>query len=107
MKTIKITVKRVACYKDLMNEYENPIEHACDMQLGHTFIVENCVKPEGMCGSAWETMLPFVKERADGGGSGAWRGAGAGVVYVSADPVGCVDWQGVGAGHQSVCQECV
>ena len=69
MKTIKITVKRVACYKDLMNEYENPIEHACDMQLGHTFIVENCVKPEGMCDSAWETMLPFVKELADGGGN--------------------------------------
>ena len=69
MKTIKITVKRVACYKDLMDEFENPIEHPCDMQIGQTFIVENCVKPEGLCDSAWETMSPFVKELAEGGGN--------------------------------------
>ncbi len=69
MKTIKITVKRVACYKDLMDEFENPIEHPCDMQIGQTFIVENCVKPEGLCDSAWETMFPFVKELAEGGGN--------------------------------------
>ena len=69
MKTIKITVKRMACYKDLMDEFENPIEHPCDMQIGQTFIVENCVKPEGLCDSAWETMFPFVKELAEGGGN--------------------------------------
>lgn len=69
MKTIKITVKRIACYKDLMLEYENPIEHACDMQLGQTFIVKDCVKPEGMCESAWETMLPFIVELSNGGGN--------------------------------------
>ena len=69
MKTIKITVKRMACYKDLMDEFENPIEHPCDMQIGQTFVVENCVKPEGLCDSAWETMFPFVKELAEGGGN--------------------------------------
>ena len=69
MKTIKITVKRMACYKDLMNEFENPIEHACNMQLGQTFIVEDCIKPEGMCDSAWETMLPFIKELSLGNGN--------------------------------------
>ena len=69
MKTIKITVKRMACYKDLILEFENPIEHACNMQLGQTFIVENCVKPDGLCDSAWETMLPFIRELAEGGGN--------------------------------------
>ena len=34
MKKIRITVMRMACYKDLMEQYENPIEHACDMKLG-------------------------------------------------------------------------
>ena len=69
MKRVKITVKRMARYEDLMAEYENPIQHACDMRLGQTFVVENCEKPEGMCQSAWETMLPFVKELSEGGGN--------------------------------------
>lgn len=69
MKRVKITVKRMARYEDLMAEYENPIQNACDMRLGLTFVVENCEKPEGMCESAWETMLPFVKELAEGGGN--------------------------------------
>jgi uncharacterized repeat protein (TIGR04076 family) len=69
MKRVKITVKRMARYEDLMAEYENPISHACDMRLGQTFVVENCEKPEGMCESAWETMLPFVKELSEGGGN--------------------------------------
>ena len=38
-KRIKITVKRITEYRDLMAQYENPIEHACDMQLGQNFIV--------------------------------------------------------------------
>ena len=53
---------RITQYADLMAQYENPIEHSCDMRLGQTFIVENCAKPEGMCDSAWETLLPFVSE---------------------------------------------
>jgi len=69
MKHINITVKRITVYRDLMAEYENPIEHACDMQLGQTFVVENCEKPEGMCQSAWETLYPFVRELAEGGGN--------------------------------------
>ena len=69
MKRVKITVKRMARYEDLMAEYETPISHACDMRLGQTFVVENCEKPEGMCDSAWETLLPFVKELAEGGGN--------------------------------------
>ncbi len=69
MKKVRVTVKRIACYSDLMKEYENPIEHACDMHLGQTFIVDNCCKPEGMCQSAWETLLPFISELAAGGGN--------------------------------------
>ena len=69
MKRVKITVKRIARYDDLMAQYENPISDACQMQLGQTFIVEDCVKPEFMCDSAWETLLPFVKELAKGGGN--------------------------------------
>ena len=68
-KRIKITVKRITEYRDLMAQYENPIEHACDMQLGQNFIVENGEKPVGMCDSAWETLRPFVEELASGGGN--------------------------------------
>lgn len=59
----------MACYSDLMSLYENPIEHACDMRVGQTFDVIDCCKPEGMCDSAWETLLPFVTELAQGGGN--------------------------------------
>lgn len=38
MKKIRITVMRKACYRDLMEQYENPIEHACDMEEGQVFI---------------------------------------------------------------------
>lgn len=60
---------RMARYDDLMEKYENPIEHACDMKLGQVFMVDDCRKPEGMCDSAWETMLPFVRDLAEGGGN--------------------------------------
>ena len=60
---------RIACYKDLIEKYENPIEHACSMKLGDTFIVANATKPEGFCDSAWESIYPFVKELANGGGN--------------------------------------
>ena len=35
MKKVKITVMRMACYRDLMEQYENPIQHACDMVEGN------------------------------------------------------------------------
>lgn len=34
MKDIRITVMRKACYRDLMAQYENPLEHPCDMEEG-------------------------------------------------------------------------
>ena len=51
---------RIACYRDLIAKYENPIEHACDMEEGQVFIANGWKKPEGMCDSAWESMSPFV-----------------------------------------------
>lgn len=69
MKQVRITVVRITQYEDLMAQYENPIEHTCNMTLGQSFVVENCSKPEGMCQSAWETLLPFVKELSEGGGN--------------------------------------
>ena len=60
MKKVRITVKRIACYKDLIAEYENPIEHACMMQVGQVFIANGWQKPEGFCDSAWDTISPFV-----------------------------------------------
>ncbi len=66
MKKVRITVKKTACYEDLIKEYENPIEHACDMRPGQVFISEDWKKPEGFCESAWETISPFVMALAHG-----------------------------------------
>ena len=74
MEKIKITVIRKARYDDLIRKYENPIEHACDLEEGQCFIVENGEKLVGICDSAWETLKPFVLELAKGGGDfyGGW-----------------------------------
>lgn len=69
MKKVRITVKRMARYDDLIAEFENPIEHTCDMQLGQVFIAEGGEPPAGFCDSAWESVAPFVKELAQGGGN--------------------------------------
>lgn len=69
MKNISITAVRQTCYPDLMKQYENPIEHTCDICLGQTFISVDGMKPEGLCDSAWESMRPFVEELARGGGN--------------------------------------
>ena len=68
MKKVKITVMRKTEYTDLMEKYENPIEHACDMEVGQVFIANGWNKPEGLCLSAWESMSPFVMTLSHGGG---------------------------------------
>lgn len=57
---VRITVMRKACYPDLMEKYENPIEHACDMEEGQVFVANGWQRPKGLCESAWESMSPFV-----------------------------------------------
>ena len=69
MKKVKITVKRITRYDDLIAEYENPIEHACEIKLNQVFISVDAQRPEGFCDSAWESVYPFVKELANGGGN--------------------------------------
>ena len=69
MKKVRITVKRIACYSDLIKQYENPIEHACEMKEGQVFIANGFKKPAGFCDSAWDSVAPFVKELANGGGN--------------------------------------
>lgn len=66
MKKVKITVMRIARYDDLIEQYENPIEHACEMQLGQIFIANGWQKPDGFCDSAWDTVSPFVLALAHG-----------------------------------------
>lgn len=69
MKKVKITAVRKASYPDLMAQYENPIEHPCDVQEGMTWLCENGEKPRGFCDSAWDSIAPFVKELSQGGGN--------------------------------------
>ena len=66
MKKVKITVMRMARYDDLIEKYENPIEHACDMETGRVFTANGWQMPEGFCVSAWETVSPFVMALAHG-----------------------------------------
>ena len=67
MKRCKITAVRKTEYKDLMEKYENPIQHACDIEEGQVFITEGWKRPEGFCESAWESISPFVMTLAYGG----------------------------------------
>ena len=67
MKKVRITVMRTARYDDLIERYENPIRHACNMREGQVFIADDWQRPEGFCDSAWETLSPFVMTLAHGG----------------------------------------
>ena len=60
MKKCTVTVVRKACYPDLSEKYENPLEHACDLEEGQVFVSENGARPDGLCESAWGVMQPFV-----------------------------------------------
>jgi len=67
MKKVKITALRKTEYKDLMEKYENPIKHACDINEGDVFIANGWQKPKGFCQSAWDSISPFVLTLACGG----------------------------------------
>jgi len=69
MKDVRITVKRITTYPDLIAEFENPIEHTCDMAEGMVFVAKRGEKPADFCDSAWDSVFPFVKELASGGGN--------------------------------------
>ena len=69
MYDVRITVKHKADYKELQQEYENPILHACDVSMGQQWLSHKGVKPEGLCDSAWESMRPFVEALCRGEGN--------------------------------------
>ena len=69
MLKVRITAIRQTIYNDLIAQYENPIEHACDIRQGQQWISVNGKCPEGLCPSAWDTMKPFVESLAHGKGN--------------------------------------
>ncbi len=66
---VKITAVRKVQHTDLSALYENPIEHACEVREGESWISVGGKKPEGLCDSAWESMRWFVEELAAGRGN--------------------------------------
>ena len=69
MKNVRITAIRKACYPDLMAQYENPIDHPCDVEEGMVWLSVDGEKPQDFCPSAWDSVAPFVKTLASGGGN--------------------------------------
>ena len=69
MKKVKITAVRLSDYKDLQQQFENPIQHTCDVKVGESWLSENGQCPQGLCPSAWESMRYFVETLAAGGGN--------------------------------------
>ena len=69
MYKVKITAVKKARHDDLIEKYENPITHACDICLGQVFICEEGQRPLGFCESAWESVKPFAEALANGEGN--------------------------------------
>ena len=69
MKQVKIIAIRRVQHDDLIAKYENPIEHACDVQEGQTWISTNGKRPDNLCPEAWKTMKEFVEALARGEGN--------------------------------------
>ena len=69
MNKVRITAIRQTIYQDLIEQYENPIEHACTIHQGQQWISINGKCPEGLCPSAWESMQPFVESLVRGKGN--------------------------------------
>ena len=66
MKNVRITVIRKVCHKDLMERYENPIEHACDLHEGQVCVSDGMQRPEGLGPTPSKTLSPIVMALAHG-----------------------------------------
>ena len=64
MKKVRITAIRQTEYYDLMEKYENAIEHTCDIRVRQQWISIDGKCPDGMCPSAWSSMQYFVESLA-------------------------------------------
>ena len=69
MKKVRITAVRKVEHRDLMSIYENPIEHACDVCEGQSWVSVEGKRPEGLCPEAWKAMREFVEPLVCGGGN--------------------------------------
>lgn len=69
MNKVRITAVRQTVYADLMERYENPIEHACDVGVGDEWVSVDGRRPEGLCPAAWSSMREFVEALARGEGN--------------------------------------
>ena len=66
MNKVRITAIRQTVYPDLMAQFENPIEHTCEVREGQQWISIDGQCPEGLCPSAWSSMRDFVESLAKG-----------------------------------------
>ena len=69
MKKVRITAIRQTVYRDLVERYENPIEHTCDVREGDSWVSIDGQRPDGLCPSAWDSMSQFVQALARGEGN--------------------------------------
>ena len=69
MKKVRITALRKVSHSDLSEQYENPIEHSCDIEEGQQWISVDARCPEGLCPEAWKSMEEFVCSLARGEGN--------------------------------------
>lgn len=69
LRQVRITAMRQTVYRDLMQRFENPIQHTCDITVGQTFVSVDGKRPDGLCESAWESMRPFAEALARGEGN--------------------------------------
>lgn len=49
MKKVRITAVRKVCHEDLMREFENPMEHACGVEEGQSWVSEDGRRHGGGC----------------------------------------------------------
>lgn len=70
----KITALRKVHHADLSALYENPIEHACNVNEGDTYVSADGLMSEGFCPNVRQSVQPFVMTPAHGGKSfyGGW-----------------------------------
>ena len=69
MKKVRITAVRKVQHEDLMAQYENPTEHACDVTEGQWWTCTDGQCPDGLCPEAWKSMKVFVEALARGEGN--------------------------------------
>ena len=66
---VKITAVKVTEYRDLIEKYENPIQHACNIKVGDVFYSKKGEKPENLCPEAWKVMKEYAESLAKGKGN--------------------------------------